>query len=53
MSKVSQILNGLVYGVAVDQGSGLEAAIKEARGAASQDDDLLTFQAHCRRDAES
>lgn len=44
MSKVSGILNGLVYGVAVDQGSGLEAAIKEARGAASQDDDLLTFK---------
>tara|TARA_R110002051_G_scaffold136488_6_gene209171 strand:- start:17378 stop:18298 length:921 start_codon:yes stop_codon:yes gene_type:complete len=44
MNKVLETLNGLVYGVAVDQGSGLEAAIKEARGAASQNDDLLTFK---------
>ncbi len=44
MSKVLDIVNGLVYGVAVDQGSGLEAAIKEARGAASKKDDLLTFK---------
>lgn len=33
-----------VFGVAVDQGSGLEAAIKEARGGAAQDDDLLQFK---------
>lgn len=44
MSTVSDLFDGLVYGVAVDQGSGLEAAIKEVRGAASQDDDLLTFK---------
>lgn len=36
--------DGTVYGVAVDQGSGLEAAIKEARGTESQDDDLLQFK---------
>jgi len=44
MNKFSPILKGPVHGVAVDQGSGLEAAIKEARGAASRDDDLLTFK---------
>lgn len=33
-----------VFGVAVDQGSGLESAIKDARGAAAQDDDLLQFK---------
>ncbi|SOH92194.1 tagatose 1,6-diphosphate aldolase [Monaibacterium marinum] len=37
-------LDGSVFGVAVDQGSGLEAAIKAARGAAAQDDDLLQFK---------
>ncbi len=44
MNKLTSILRGPVHGVAVDQGSGLEAAIKEARGTASRDDDLLTFK---------
>ena len=35
---------GPVFGVAVDQGSGLEAAIREARGADARDDDLPTFK---------
>lgn len=34
----------LVRGVAVDQGSGLKAAIAAARGADSRDDDLHTFK---------
>lgn len=37
-------LSGPVFGVAVDQGSGLESAIKERRGAAAQQDDLFQFK---------
>lgn len=37
-------LSGPVFGVAVDQGSGLEAAIRSARGAAAREDDLLQFK---------
>lgn len=33
-----------IHGVAVDAGSGLAAAIRTARGAAAQDDDLYTFK---------
>ncbi len=44
MSKDILKLDGPVFGVAVDQGSGLEAAIKDARGSAAQDDDLLHFK---------
>lgn len=33
-----------LYGVAVDQGSGLKAAIADARGADARDSDLLTFK---------
>jgi len=33
-----------IHGVAVDAGSGLEAAIREARGDRAQPDDLLTFK---------
>ena len=33
-----------IHGVAVDAGSGLEASIREARGANAKDDDLLTFK---------
>lgn len=44
MTQVSSLFKGLVHGVAVDQGSGLEAAIKHARGAASRADDLLHFK---------
>jgi len=44
MSKDILKLDGSVFGVAVDQGSGLEAAIKDARGAAAQPDDLLQFK---------
>ena len=44
MSKLSSNVSGPVHGVAVDQGSGLDAAIKQARGAASRADDLLTFK---------
>ena len=33
-----------IHGVAVDAGSGLEAAIRAARGAQAKDDDLLTFK---------
>jgi tagatose 1,6-diphosphate aldolase len=36
--------DGRVFGVAVDQGSGLEAAIRDARGAAAQEDDLFQFK---------
>ncbi|MEX0276735.1 MAG: tagatose 1,6-diphosphate aldolase [Ruegeria sp.] len=38
------IFDGPVYGVAVDQGSGLEAALREARGADARPDDLLDFK---------
>ena len=34
----------MIHGVAVDAGSGLEAAIREARGADARDDDLMTFK---------
>lgn len=34
----------MIYGVAVDAGSGLQAAIRQARGPRSKDDDLLTFK---------
>lgn len=44
MSKDIFKFNGTVFGVAVDQGSGLEAAIQEARGANTQSDDLLLFK---------
>jgi len=33
-----------IYGVAVDQGSGLGDAIRKARGANARDDDLFTFK---------
>ncbi len=33
-----------IHGVAVDAGSGLEAAIREARGDRAQPDDLITFK---------
>ena len=36
--------DGPIFGVAVDQGSGLEAALREGRGANSRSDDLLTFK---------
>lgn len=36
--------DGPVFGVAVDQGSGLGAALKEARGRAAQKDDLFEFK---------
>ena len=35
---------GLLYGVAVDQGSGLASALKTARGTSAQPDDLFTFK---------
>lgn len=38
------LLNGPIYGVAVDQGSGLDAALREGRGADARPDDLLTFK---------
>jgi len=38
------LLDGTVFGVAVDQGSGLEAALREGRGADARDDDLFTFK---------
>ncbi|MBT0956726.1 tagatose 1,6-diphosphate aldolase [Alphaproteobacteria bacterium KMM 3653] len=44
MSLETPVFEGPVYGVAVDQGSGLEAAIREARGASAREDDLLTFK---------
>lgn len=44
MSKSIPVLNGPVFGVAVDQGSGLGAALKTARGVHSKDDDLLQFK---------
>lgn len=36
--------DGPIFGVAVDQGSGLEAALREGRGANARADDLLTFK---------
>ena len=36
--------DGPIFGVAVDQGSGLEAALREGRGANARPDDLLTFK---------
>lgn len=33
-----------IHGVAVDQGSGLATALREARGAAARDDDLFRFK---------
>ncbi|WP_299949922.1 tagatose 1,6-diphosphate aldolase [uncultured Ruegeria sp.] len=36
--------DGPIFGVAVDQGSGLEAALREERGADARADDLLTFK---------
>ncbi|WP_171207910.1 MULTISPECIES: tagatose 1,6-diphosphate aldolase [unclassified Ruegeria] len=38
------IFDGPVYGVAVDQGSGLEAALRKARGSQARPDDLLDFK---------
>ena len=38
------LLGGPVFGVAVDQGSGLEAALREVRGANARDDDLFEFK---------
>lgn len=38
------LLDGPVYGVAVDQGSGLASALRDVRGANARDDDLLTFK---------
>lgn len=35
---------GPVFGVAVDQGSGLEAVLRDGRGAQAQGDDLFTFK---------
>ncbi len=36
--------DGPIFGVAVDQGSGLEAALRDGRGANARADDLLTFK---------
>ena len=38
------LLDGPIFGVAVDQGSGLEAALRDGRGAEARDDDLFTFK---------
>ena len=38
------IFDGPVYGVAVDQGSGLEAALRAARGSNTRPEDLLDFK---------
>ncbi|MFK7878989.1 tagatose 1,6-diphosphate aldolase [Roseobacter sp.] len=38
------LLDGPVFGVAVDQGSGLAAALREGRGSHARDDDLFTFK---------
>jgi tagatose 1,6-diphosphate aldolase len=38
------LLDGQIFGVAVDQGSGLQTALREARGADASADDLLTFK---------
>lgn len=37
-------MKNIIHGVAVDAGSGLEAAIRTARGSRSTDSDLLTFK---------
>lgn len=39
-----KLSNDPIFGVAVDQGSGLAAALREARGADARDDDLLDFK---------
>ena len=44
MSKDFSQHSGPLFGVAVDQGSGLGQAIKDARGAQAQDSDLLDFK---------
>lgn len=36
--------DGPVFGVAVDQGSGLQAALRDGRGAQARDDDFVTFK---------
>jgi len=38
------LLNGPIFGVAVDQGSGLETALRDGRGSDARADDLLTFK---------
>ncbi|MEM8729180.1 MAG: tagatose 1,6-diphosphate aldolase [Pseudomonadota bacterium] len=38
------LLDGPIFGVAVDQGSGLEAALRDRRGAHAREDDLLAFK---------
>lgn len=38
------LLDGPIFGVAVDQGSGLEAALREGRKGNARPDDLLTFK---------
>ena len=38
------VFEGPVFGVAVDQGSGLEGALRAGRGSSAQADDLLTFK---------
>ena len=43
MNVVAGADNNLI-GVAVDAGSGLEAAVRSARGSAANDDDLLVFK---------
>lgn len=37
-------LPGMIHGIAVDMGSGLETALRAARGKAMRDDDLFTFK---------
>lgn len=41
---MTALASGKIHGVAVDAGSGLEAAIREARGADAKPDDLLQFK---------
>ncbi len=38
------LLDGPIFGVAVDQGSGLAEALRAARGSDAREDDLLTFK---------
>ena len=38
------LLDSQIFGVAVDQGSGLEAALRDGRGSDARPDDLLTFK---------
>lgn len=38
------LLDGPIFGVAVDQGSGLAEALRDARGGDAREDDLLTFK---------